>query len=275
MNKSLLLIGFGNCARCLLEQEHGYGVVFATTREPSKFKKLTDFGASPLLLEAPPTIEQLDRLEKTASRADVLVSFPPEPTSDRLVAASLKDARKVVYISSTGVYGQMSGAVDQSTPVDRKSERAKSRLDAEDLYLELPGAVVLRAPALYGPEYGLHKSLLSGKYRLPGDGSTYSSRIHLTDMARIILRVFETDIKSGAYLVGDSLPASKIEVATWLAAQLSLSLPESVPIQSVHHTLRADRRVDGSRLLELLGIELLYPSYKEGFKQCLIEFKGF
>ena len=272
MNRSLLLVGFGNVADHLYQAQSVYGAVYATTRKLERFPSLRQRGIEPLILAVPPSDEQSREIERLSCDADVLVSYPPTPDTDEKLAAAInRSARRLVYISSTGVYGDFSGVVDDSTPVDRFSKHSESRLKAEDLFLQTCDAVVLRAPALYGPGYGLHKSLESGKYRLPGDGATFSSRIHLEDLARIVLEVFETDITSGAYLVGDSLPASKRDVVAWLCERMSLPMPESVPLDSVHHTLRADRRVDSSALLKELSLELKYPTYIEGFSQCIAE----
>jgi hypothetical protein len=46
--------------------------------------------------------------------------------------------------------------------------------------------------------------------------------------------------------------------------EFGVPLPPFVPLESVHESLRADRRVDPSRALARAGITLRYPSYREG-----------
>jgi hypothetical protein len=116
----------------------------------------------------------------------VLVAFPPDGQTDAEIAPALASAR-VVYLSTTGVYGGARGRVDESTDVDASEPRALLRLTAERAYLDR-GATVLRAAGIYGPGRGLHRRLLGGDFRIPGAGTNVVSRIHVTDLARLTLR---------------------------------------------------------------------------------------
>jgi nucleoside-diphosphate-sugar epimerase len=126
---------------------------------------------------------------------------------------------------------------------------------------------VLRCPGIYGPDRGVHVRLLRGDYRLPGDGSRSLSRIHVEDLAALLLAT--ADGEGGAFtgrtfVVGDLRPAPHREVVEYLCAAYGVPWPASVPLESVHATLRADREVDGSRALSELGVRLRFPTYREG-----------
>ena len=69
---------------------------------------------------------------------------------------------------------------------------------------------------------------------------------------------------SETYVVGDAEPAAQIDVVRFIAESYHLPLPPHVPLESVHESLRADRRVDASRVLGALGVTLRHPSYREG-----------
>lgn len=288
----LLFLGVGNVALAANALGHEYSTRYGTTRRVEYMPVLESVEISPILigagaprgLEIPaelqggtshglreivePGSDFSAAISEACAGADVLVSFPPDGFTDRIFARTCASARKIVYISSTGVYGSASGVIDETTEVDRRSPRAASRLHAENIWRD-QGAIVLRAPGIYGRNYGLHVSLAQNKFRIPGDGRRYSSRIHDEDLARIILRAFEVSKKGSVFVVGDRSPAPYIEVVTWLCERLNIPLPESVPIEQVHHTLQADRRIDPTRALTELQIELHYPSYKQGFLQCL------
>lgn len=288
----LLFLGVGNVALAVNSLANEYSTKCGTTRRVDYVSVLESVAISPILISgvAPRGLENPAELQSQTSRglreiaepwgdisaaiseacadADVLVSFPPDGITDSILARACGSARKIVYISSTGVYGSVSGVIDETTDVDRRSPRAASRLQAENIWRDL-GAIVLRAPGIYGRNYGLHVSLAQNKFRIPGDGRRYSSRIHDEDLARIILRAFEVGKKGSVFVVGDRSPAPYIEVVTWLCERLNIPLPESVPLEQVHHTLQADRRIDSTRALSELQIELKYPSYKQGFLQCL------
>ncbi|MBX9690641.1 MAG: hypothetical protein K2X27_28255, partial [Candidatus Obscuribacterales bacterium] len=100
--------------------------------------------------------------------------------------------------------------------------------------------------------------------------SNFISRIHLEDLARIVRAVFEAGIMADStYLVGDENPCSIGEVANWLCQEMNLPLPESIALEEAHPTLRGNRAIDASRILNELQLKLLYPNYKEGYKQCI------
>ena len=202
------------------------------------------------------------------SRTDVLVSFPPDAVSDAAYAHALRAVRRVVYISSTGVFGALSGAVDDTTDVDRNDARAVRRLEAEARWRSV-GATVLRAPAIYSVGSGLHQRLLAGTYRLPDDGARRVSRVHVDDLAALALAALERAAPGSTYVVGDQAPAPQREVVEWLCARLALPLPPAARSDERAAPLISDRSIDGRRALHDLGVTLRYPSYREGYEAVL------
>lgn len=209
---------------------------------------------------------------RAAVRADtdVVVSFPPDGASDAAFAPALRGARRIVYISTTGVFGAVSGHVDDDTPVDPNDARAAPRLHAEDLWRDV-GAIVLRAPAIYSAGSGLHKRLLAGTHRLVEDGNRYVSRIHVDDLAVLALAALERAEARSTYVVGDHEPATQRAVVEFLCARLALPLPPAISASDAPPTLRGNRIVDGSRALRDLGVTLRYPSYREGYEAVLCD----
>src|SRR6185436_17973562 len=136
--------------------------VLATTRSPARAEALARQGFDARLLAAL-SAEAVAAL--VPSGAQVLITFPPDGQSDAAIAPALRRASAVVYISSTGVYGDATGRIDEATPVDPAAPRAAARLAAEEAYRAV-GGVILRAAAIYGPERGLHVRLARGEHRL-------------------------------------------------------------------------------------------------------------
>lgn len=200
--------------------------------------------------------------------AEVLVTFPPDGATDARIASCLGRARSIAYISTTGVYGDHRGRVDEETPVDVSSPRAALRLDAERAW-RAAGAVVLRAAGIYGPGRGLHRRILAGTYRVPGDGSRVVSRVHVEDLARIALTALERGSPGEVFVVADDTPVPQIVAVRGLCAMLGVEVPASVPLEEAAETLRHDRAVDNRRVRERLGVTLRFPSWREGFAHCL------
>lgn len=258
--KSILLLGTGNLGRAIVRRNDGKRKLIATTRNPNRIFELANMGVEPLIMP----LASADLVEPLATNNYVVVSFPPDGSTDRILAAACQKAAALVYISSTAVYGNFSGTVDDTTPVDRQDERAQKRLEAEALWQEA-GAVVLRAPGLYGDDYGLHRRLLDGSFRLPEQGQRIVSRIHIDDLAKIVLACLESELRGETFVVGDSSPVPLVTVVQWLCERLNLPLPDEAPLDEVGPTLRNNRAVDGRKILDRLSLTLDYPSFKEGY----------
>jgi nucleoside-diphosphate-sugar epimerase len=266
MDRPLVILGCGFVGLEVARLALGEGSrVIGTTRGASR----ADLGARFEMRAAPeltrPIVESL-----VPEGARVLVAFAPDGVTDRAIAPALGRAR-VVYVSTTGVYGRARGHVDETTAVDPSEPRAADRLAAESVYRD-GGATVLRAAGIYGPWRGLHRRLLSGDFKIPGSGSNVVSRVHVTDLATWILALLGPagDSHRGeAFVAADDAPVPQIEVIRWLCERLALPLPPQAPIAEVAPTLRHDRSVDNARIKRALGSSLVYPTYREGFEACL------
>lgn len=265
-DKPLLLLGVGQVAKAIVALMKGSRTITGTTRDPRKIFQMVDLGITPLIMPMP----SFEILESVANDTDIVVSFPPDGESDAILAPATKHARRVIYISTTGVYGKREGIVDDTTAPDDSAEgKLDARLQAESLWRE-QGAIVLRVPGIYGPDSGLHLSLRNGKYKIPGDGHRYTSRIHVEDLASVILAMLGAlSLSRDCYVIGDRSPCTQLEIVTWLCNELKIPLPPAVPIEEVHRTLRGNRRVDPSGLLSELGIELKYRHYQDGYRALL------
>ncbi|WP_437591963.1 NAD-dependent epimerase/dehydratase family protein [Sorangium sp. So ce1000] len=264
----ILGCGFTGAVVASLRRASG-GRVVATTRSSERAAELAQAGIEVSVLPAL-TAEAVDRL--VTDGADVLVAFPPDGATDAAIAPSLRRARAIAYVSSTAVYGDATGRIDEATPTSADGPRAAARLAAEDVY-RARGAVVLRAAGIYGPGRGLHQRLLRGDFRMAGEGDRQGrnvvSRIHVEDLARLALAALDRAAPGVAFVVADDAPVPQIEVVRWLCARLGLALPAGAPRDDLHETLRHDRAVDNAKIKRALGMRLLYPSYREGFEACL------
>lgn len=189
--------------------------------------------------------------------------FEPTPALVRAV----RGAGRLVYLSTTGVYGA-ARHVDEHTPVAPRSQREQLRVDAERAVLAEPRSMVLRPAAIYGPFRGAHTALREGRYGLPSSSGTFTSRIHVDDLAALTAAALFSDL-GGAWPVADEEPCSPLEIATFCCALLHLPLPPVVDAAGLPETRRADRQVDGSGLRRLLGVALRYPSYRQGIPASL------
>ena len=259
MSVALLVLGCGFAGSAVARRAHEAGTTLQTTvRSEARAAGLRDEGL-PVLVR--PRLEQ-DIAAYVDRGTHVVVAFPPDGETDARIAPALAQAGAITYVSSTGVYGDRTGRIDDGTPLpEAPSERALRILRAEAIYREL-GATVLRCPGIYGATRGLHLRILRGEHRIPGDGSRTLSRIHVEDLASFVLA--SRTVQGETFVVGDLAPVPQIEVVRFVCEAYGVPLPPYVPLEAVHETLRADRAVDASRALSRLGVTLRYPTYREG-----------
>jgi len=235
--------------------------VMVTVRNPSSVEDLRQLGARVVEFD----LTQAGSLE-IPDGALVLHSIPGFATG--LFSRIAGQPRRVVYLSTTGVYGAVRD-VDETTSPDPDTESAKQRLAVEE---EVLGghwsSLVLRPAAIYGPGRGIHVSMREGRFQLAGTGDNFVSRIHVGDLAAHAEAALLSEV-TGAYPVGDELPCTSREIAEYCAQLLGVAMPPSVPRDTLHETRRADRRVDGSAIRRLLNVTLQYPTYREGLAASL------
>ena len=178
-----------------------------------------------------------------------------------------REAARLIYVSSTGVYAPGGGAwVDESWPIAPATGTGHARALAEAALAGAPVPwIALRAAAIHGPGRKLVDRIRSGTYRVIGDGTGHVSRVHVVDLVSAIVAAGASDAR-GFVNIADDDPSPMGEVADTLAGQLGLPPPPRVPASSVPPEvagmLTADRKISNRRLKEELGVKLRYPSWR-------------
>ena len=208
----------------------------------------------------------------------ILSSVPPDRDSGAdPVLEAYGDAlrgRKLGYLSSTGVYGDLGGAwADESTPTG--SGRRTARAEADAAWLDL-GAQVFRLPGIYGPGRSPLDRVRSGRaHRIDMPGQVFS-RVHVEDIASGVMAAMVQDAPPGAYNLGDDLPCSQNVVIEEACSLLGIAPP---PLQSVEEAdlspmargfYAENRRVANGKARRVLGWMPAFPTYREGLRLGLL-----
>jgi nucleoside-diphosphate-sugar epimerase len=222
--------------------------VIATARNPQRL-----VGMEGVLLEHVPRVIE--------AGCRVLHSIPPEGCPDVRGLLGQAPAR-VVYLSTTGVYGAAQ-VVNEQSAVDWSSQRGRLRLEAEQEITQGPwSTLVLRPAAIYGPGRGVQEAVRHGTYP---PGENFISRIHVDDLAAHAEAALLSDL-TGAFPVADEEPCTSREIAEFCSRLLGVPLPQG-PVATPR--IFGDRKVDGSAVRRLLGVQLQYPSYRVGIPAIL------
>jgi nucleoside-diphosphate-sugar epimerase len=268
--KRLLIAGFGDIARRALPGLSRRFRVAALSRaegfDLDRPETLALPGADALLHCAPPP----SRGESDSRTANLLAALE----KGRIAPARL------VYISSSGVYGDCGGArIDEARLPAPRTDRARRRLDAEQRLAAWTDArgialIVLRAPGIYAADRLPLERLRAGTPVLRAEDDVYTNHIHADDLAAIACRALEDDAPAGVYNAADD---TELKMGDWfdlVADARALARPPRISRESARGRIAQpllsfmmeSRRLDNRRLKSVLGVRLRYPTVAEGLK---------
>lgn len=233
-------------------------------------------------LDRPATLESLGGWADT-----VLHCAPPPPTGDAdtrtasllsaIEAAGILPSR-LVYISTSGVYGDCGGAwVDEARRVNPQTARAVRRVDAERRLADWGNLhdiaiVILRAPGIYAADRLPAARLMQGTPALADQDDVYTNHIHADDLAAIALRALQPDAPAGIYNVSDDTAMKMGDYLDLVAERLGLPLPPRIArldaarqiAPAMLSFMGESRRLVNRKMKERLGVRLRYPTVREG-----------
>lgn len=279
----MLIFGHGYSAGYLtpLLTARGWRVT-GTTR--SDTDRVAAAGAQPLLWPG-----DKGALRAALARADaVLVSAAPGEQGDPVLAdfaPELAQARLrwLGYLSTTGVYGDRAGGwVDEDSLLDGSGPRGRARIRAEADWRALARAHglplhIFRLAGIYGPGRGPFQKVRSGTARRIIKPGQVFSRIHVEDIAQVLLASINAPAPIGIYNLCDDDPAPPQDVIAHAAQLLDLPVPPAIPFDQaapqmspMARSFYADsKRVRNDRIKRDLGVCLRYPDYRSGLAATL------
>ncbi|MBF9058733.1 NAD-dependent epimerase/dehydratase family protein [Rhodobacterales bacterium HKCCSP123] len=279
----LLIFGYGYTARHLVaEMDAAPGDVRVTTRSADKAAKLQAEGLSARVFPG------TDMAEDLAWASHVLITAGPEDGHDPVLAharEAFADAADglvwVGYLSTTGVYGDHSGGwVDEETPLTPSTARGRARVAAEGEWQALYHAHglplhIFRLAGIYGLGRGPFAKVREGTARRIVKPGQVFSRIHVEDIAQVLIASMAHPQAGAIYNLCDDDPAPPQDVIAHAAELLGLPLPPEVPYDEADLSPMArsfyaeSKRVDNRRMKEELGVRLRYPDYRAGLAALL------
>jgi nucleoside-diphosphate-sugar epimerase len=270
----MLIVGYGDIARRVAARLPARTAVRSISRSQ---------GAD---LDQPTTLHAF-----TGGTEEVVLHTAPPPTTGladtrtthllALLSAAAILPRRVVYISTSGVYGDCAGAwVDETAPLHPQTPRAVRRVDAEAQLTEWclqyrVQLTILRAPGIYALSRLPLVRLLQGTPVLREADDVYTNHIHADDLATICLHAMQLQTRPGIYNASDDSTLKMGAYMARVAERFGLPLPPQIsrdlaatriaaPLLSF---MRESRRLKNTRLKHDLGIELRYPAVEDFLAQ--------
>jgi nucleoside-diphosphate-sugar epimerase len=228
------------------------------------------------------------------TRGAVVLYFVPPPEGGdgdprmNAFCASIapgEEPEKIVYISTSGVYGDCGGGiVTEATPVNPQTDRARRRLAAEEHLRQWGGrrgvaVIILRVAWIYGPGRLPLERIRAGQPVLAEAEAPWTNRIHADDLARVCIAAGEKGKGGEVFNVSDGRPGTMTEYFNAVADACGLPRPPQVTLAEDRWTMTPlmlsylveSRRMDNTLMLEKLDIELLYPDLESGIRASLEE----
>jgi nucleoside-diphosphate-sugar epimerase len=283
---TLLIVGCGDIGMRVLRLLNGRLRVLALTTDPARAPVLRALGALPLLgdLDAAATLGRLGGL------ADAVLHLAPPPASGavdtrtRALVQALARAgrvRRLVYASTSGVYGDCAGVrFDETRAVNPATDRARRRVDAEArlrCYGRSAGVRVtlLRIPGIYaGDRPGGHprERLARGTPVLVAEDDVYTNHIHADDLARACVAALFRGRPQRAVHASDDTELTMGDYFDLAADLCGLPRPPRITRAQAAEQMGAlqlsfmseSRRLDNRRLKDELRLALRYPTVREG-----------
>jgi len=216
------------------------------------------------------------------SRAShVINSIAPDQNGDAVLNHHRADLEKsksldwLCYYSTVGVYGNADGAwIDETALCHPLNQRAKWRIDAENAWRAFANErrvplLILRLAGIYGPGRSSFDKLKAGTARAIIKPGQVFNRIHVADIARVTALAAMAKLE-GTYNLADDEPAPAPDLVGYAAKMMDVAPPPDIPFESADMTPMArsfyadNKRVSNAAIKKALGIELLYPTYREG-----------
>jgi nucleoside-diphosphate-sugar epimerase len=288
---NLFAFGLGYTALKFIELHQGrFARICGTIRSPEKGKTLGELGIVPCLFDGensdPGILDELARADA------LLISVPPNAGADpvlgrfsRVIEAAPR-LRWVGYLSTIGVYGNADGGwVDETSPLEPVNERSRYRVAAEQQWLALesraPFSVqIFRLAGIYGPGRNALVRVADGTAQRIVKPGQFFNRIHVEDIARVLMASIESARRTAIYNVADDMPGPPQDVVAYAAELLGREPPPEVPFADANLSPMArsfyqdNKRVRNTRIKQDLGVTLRFPTYREGLQALLASGEG-
>lgn len=272
----LLIVGAGDVARRTLPFLRGRYRLYVLVRSAERAAEWRVLGVTPVRGD----LDDRRSLARIAGLAQLVLHFAPPPnqgerdTRSQALLATLGRGkslpRRLIYVSTTGVYGDCGGAaIDETHRLNPESARAGRRVDAEHRLRQARLAtIILRAPGIYADDRLPLERLRAGTPALVAAEDVYTNHIHADDLAAACVRALTRAGNKRCFNVVDD---SDLQMAAYfdaVADHFGLPRPPRVSRAELAQVvspmqlsfMRESRRIGNCRMKAELGLRLRYPT---------------
>ena len=253
--------------------------LFGLARRAERFAVLRAAGIIPL----PGDLDDMRSLYRIAGLTDAVLHFVPPSgaTSGDIRTRNLlavlsrgKPPKRLIYISTSGIYGDCGGAwISETHPLHPQTVRAKLRVDAEQ---QIRGWArrnhvntgILRVPGIYAADRLPLERLRAGTPAIAREEDGYTNLIHADDLAHIVVAALRYAKPNRIYHASDDSEMKMGDYLDAVADACRLPHPPRLPRADAEHSvstmlwsfMNESRRLTNERMKRELRVRLRYPT---------------
>ncbi len=278
----IFCFGFGQVAECfinkLIYEKKDFDLDITSRQETSQIEfnnlKITSYQFNNNKIDS-------SIIKKLENANYILISIPPIDGRD-IVAnyfdknlKEMSNCKWITYLSATSVYGDHKGNwVNENSITNPTSPNGLNRLEAEKAWKSLSNRKnyplqIFRLAGIYSNEFNILKRLKTGNVRIVDKKNHFFSRIHVEDIANVLLKSLDNFKNKEIYNISDDKPSSQNEVVTYGVKLLKLEQPNFIKLEELESEMlrnfyRDSKKVDNKKMKSFFKYKLKFPSYVEG-----------
>ena len=212
----------------------------------------------------------------------VIISIPPINGEDIVIKHFSEVFKKlktkcITYLSATSVYGNHDGKwVNEESSTEPSSENGINRLKAEKNWISLCKNLnlpiqIFRLSGIYSSHNNILKRLKFGTAKIINKKNHFFSRIHVDDIANILIKSMSHFRSGEIFNISDDRPASNEEITLYAAGLINIKIPERIDAENIENKMLKDfykdsKKVSNAKMKIFFDYKLKFPSYIEGLK---------
>ena len=280
-NINIFCYGFGQVAKSFVNRLslEGFKIHLSTTnRSETTFNKIGNVEYKSYKFENNNFDEEI--IDKLKNSDHILISIPPIDGNDIVInnfsdSLKISNIKWITYLSATSVYGNHEGEwVNESSKTHPTSPLGINRLKVEEKWLSfvkknnLP-LQIFRLSGIYSNKNNPLLRLKSGNANIINKPNHFFSRIHVEDIANILLKSLTNFKTNEIYNISDDKPASSQEVMSYAAKILKTDLPKTIEEQDIKSEMlknfyKDSKKVSNKKMKKFFNYNLKFPTYIEG-----------
>ena len=287
--KKVVIVGCGDIGKrlVLLLRENGYQAenISVIVKSQKSRVQCESLGLQAVQLD----FDDLDLLPESIQGADLFYLVPPQKQgvndcrSRKFIQCLVNQEltpNKVVLISTTGVYGDNQGEwVTEQTPAKPIADRAKRRLDAELQWQQQStsdnfGLTILRVASIYSNSRIPRQRIENSEPIVIADECGYSNRIHVADLANVLIAVLDDGANGEVFNISDGVPGKISDYLQEAASVVGAKPLTEITMQEAKEALSdgmlsylcESRKISNTKMLDKLKVTLRYPDFRLGLR---------